>query len=394
MLFCPPGSLLLPMRISRFLHNALSVPPARAKKMPKHHLMVGTWTRPGAIFTFEFDDDALTLKLLKRSEIPHHEPISWMTFSHDRKQIYGASMKTWSSYTVKSPTEIVQSASHPIAGHPLAANNETNTRAIFVLAAQKPPYNVYGNPFYDYAGFGNVFSVNEEGALKENVQNYEYEPKTGIHGMVFDPTETYLYSADLRANKIWTHKKDPQTGQLTLVGSLDAPDPGDHPRWVEMHPSGNYLYALMEAGNNVAEYVIDQQTHLPVFTRRTWPLIPPGLKYNIKNFRGDVVFLTQSANTLFATTRSNTIGVPGYISAFSLSKNGHIERQLLLNPTSSSGGHSNAVAPCPWTDEYLAITDDTVGFIEIYRWTEGWLGRVARCEVTEPGFGMNAIWYD
>lgn len=102
-----------------------------------------------------------------------------------------------------------------------ASKSDTNTRAIFVLAAKKPPFNVYGNPFYDHAGFGNVFSVNQEGGLEKCVQNYEYEPKTGIHGMVFDPTETYLYSADLRANKIWTHKKDEQ-GQLTLVGSVEA----------------------------------------------------------------------------------------------------------------------------------------------------------------------------
>ena len=45
-----------------------------------HHLMVGTWTPPGAIFTFEFDDEALTLKLIKRTPIPEDEPISWMTF--------------------------------------------------------------------------------------------------------------------------------------------------------------------------------------------------------------------------------------------------------------------------------------------------------------------------
>lgn len=45
-----------------------------------HHLMVGTWTPPGAIFTFEFDDEKLTLKMIKRTEIPHDEPISWMTF--------------------------------------------------------------------------------------------------------------------------------------------------------------------------------------------------------------------------------------------------------------------------------------------------------------------------
>ena len=45
-----------------------------------HRLMVGTWTPPGAIFTFEFDDEKRSLKLVKRTEIPHDEPISWMTF--------------------------------------------------------------------------------------------------------------------------------------------------------------------------------------------------------------------------------------------------------------------------------------------------------------------------
>jgi carboxy-cis,cis-muconate cyclase len=157
-----------------------------------------------------------------------------------------------------------------------AASSETNTRAIFVLSAKKAPFNVYGNPFYDHAGWGNVFSVNQEGALEKCVQNYEYMPKTGIHGMVFDASETYLYSADLRGNKVWTHKKDPDTGHLTLVNSVDAPDPLDHPRWVAIHPSGAYLYVLMEAGNRLAVYVIDEQTHCPVFTHITYPLIPPG----------------------------------------------------------------------------------------------------------------------
>jgi carboxy-cis,cis-muconate cyclase len=158
----------------------------------------------------------------------------------------------------------------------MAPNSDTNTRAIFLLAAHKPPYNVYGNPFYDYAGYGNVFSVDKDGALKENILNYEYAPNSGIHGMVFNASETYLYSADLRANKIWTHKKDSETGKLTLVGCLEAPAPNDHPRWVEIHPSGKYLYVLMEAGNRLGVYVIDEHTHLPVFTQITYPLVPPG----------------------------------------------------------------------------------------------------------------------
>jgi carboxy-cis,cis-muconate cyclase len=159
----------------------------------------------------------------------------------------------------------------------LAANPDSNTRAIFVLAGKKEPYNVYGNPFYDHAGYGNVFSTNERGGLEFNIQNYEYAPNSGIHGMVFDPTETYLYSADLRGNKIWTHKKDAQTGQLTLVGCKETPSPNDHPRWVAMHPEGLYLYVLMEAGNRLAVYVVDDQSHMPVYTHITYPLIPPGI---------------------------------------------------------------------------------------------------------------------
>lgn len=53
---------------------------AASATMPLHHLMIGTWTPPGAIFTVQFDDENLTLKLVKRTEIPQDEPISWMTF--------------------------------------------------------------------------------------------------------------------------------------------------------------------------------------------------------------------------------------------------------------------------------------------------------------------------
>lgn len=191
-------------------------------------------------------------------------------------------MKKWSSYTVNSPTEIIHHVSHPMGDDPKANDSSTKTRAIFVLAASKPPYNVYGNPFYDHAGQGNVFSVNDSGGLDHNVQNYAYQDNSAIHGMVFDPTETYLYSADMWANKVWCHKKRAD-GQLDLVGSVDAPDKGDHPRWVAISPNGAYLYALMEGGNRLCMYLIDETTHMPVYTRQTYPLIPPGMfQYHAK----------------------------------------------------------------------------------------------------------------
>ncbi|KAF2756423.1 3-carboxy-cis,cis-mucoante lactonizing enzyme [Pseudovirgaria hyperparasitica] len=360
-----------------------------------HHLMVGTWTPPGAIFTFEFDDEKLTLKLVKKTVIPHDEPISWMTFSHTKKTIYGAALKKWSSFTVKSPTEIVHNGSFPMDHDPRASQADTRTRAIFVLAAKKPPYNVYGNPFYEYAGHGNVFSVTDEGALKENVQNYEYNERAAIHGMVFDSREEYMYSADMWDNKIWTHKKNPETGHLHTVGSVNAPASNDHPRWVALHPKDTYLYALMESGNRLGVYVIDEQSHLPIFTYITYPLLPPGMDRSFpKMYRSDVVFLSHSAKYLFATARSNSASLTGYISVFELGPSGNIVRHICMNPTPTSGGHSNAISPCDWSDEWYALTDDEKGFIEIYRWNEGFLGRVAHCDVPEPGFGMNAIWYD
>lgn len=301
-------------------------------------------------------------------------------------------MKKWNSFAVHSPSEIVHQVSHPVAGHELAPQADTNTRAIFVLAAKQPPYNVYGNPFYNYAGYGNVFSVDRDGKLAQNVQNYEYESHSGIHGMVFDPTETFLYSADMYANKIWTHRKDATTGQLTLVDSLEVPSKDDHPRWVEMHPSGKYLYALMESGNRLAVYVLDRN-NIPVFTHCTYPLLPEGLPPRNK-YRGDVCFCTRNGQYLFATTRANGHDITGYITAFKLGEAGQIERQLFIQPTSTSGGHSNAISPCDWSDEWLALCDDQVGFVEMYRFRNERLARVARVDIPEKGFGMNAIWYD
>jgi carboxy-cis,cis-muconate cyclase len=286
-----------------------------------------------------------------------------------------------------------------------ASSSETNTRAIFLLAAKKAPFFVYANPFYSHAGYGNVFSVTGTGALAENVQNYPYQPDSGIHGMVFDPTETHLYSADMGANKIWIHRKDrdPQSntfGHLEKFGVIDAPSPKDHPRWVAMHPSGDYLYVLMESGNRICEFVIVADFYMPTYTGNSFPLIPPGIRTHDSVtgkglYRADVCEVSHSGRYLFASSRSNKPGeLTGYMAVFRLREDGSIEKQLCLSPTPTSGGHSNAVSPCPWSDEWLAITDDDEGSIEVYRWHDEFLYRVARLRIPEPGFGMNAIWYD
>lgn len=183
-------------------------------------------------------------------------------------------MKKWSSHAVNSPTDISHTASHPMTHHAKAMDADTRTRAIFLLPAKRAPYHVYCNPFYENAGLGSIFSTDEKGALKECIQNYDYAPDSAIHGMVFDPEEEFLYSADMWGNKVWCHKKDRESGKVELVGYVTAPKDHDQPRWVAIHPSGKYLYALMEHGNTLAEYVIDPRTRLPVYTNKSFPLVP------------------------------------------------------------------------------------------------------------------------
>lgn len=254
-----------------------------------------------------------------------------------------------------------------------------------------------------------------------------------------------LYSADMHTNCLWAHTLSPSTGLITgLVARLPSPDADDHPRWVAAHPSGRYLYSLTELTNVLREYVVDPATRRPVYTGHSFSLLPKGVTPRDRDtgkllYRGDNCAVSSSGRWLFASTRSNrpthraasaassnvgpptsTIptadGLPGYVTVFRLreSSGGSIVRQVLQVPTRTSGGHSNAVSPCPWNDAWVALTDDDEGSLEILRFVppsasdeddDVWAGgggngegakleSVARVLVAEPGFGMNAIWYD
>ncbi|KAF2863539.1 3-carboxy-cis,cis-mucoante lactonizing enzyme [Piedraia hortae CBS 480.64] len=356
----------------------------------KYNLIVGTWTPPGALFIFTFDSVTHRLTLLKRTPIPHDEPISWLTPSHNRKNLYGAGMKKWGSYTINNTT-ITHDVSLPLTGDPRAARSETKTRAIFCLAGRKSPYYVYCNPFYDHAGYINVQRVTPSGTLDRTIQDVRLEEKSAVHGMVFDEGEGYLYSADMWANRIWTHRKLPN-GELEYVDSTPAPDPNDHPRWVSISRGDRFLFVLMEAGNRLCVYRLS--SHKPGYTGEAYDLVPKGYNTTYPGmFRSDVCVVSPSGKYLFATARSNDKNFSGYLSVFELGDKG-IERRVVMTPTSTSGGHSNAVAPCPWEEEFVALTDDERGFVEVYRFNAMELGRVARVEVNEPGFGMNAVWVE
>jgi carboxy-cis,cis-muconate cyclase len=96
-----------------------------------------------------------------------------------------------------------------------------------------------------------------------------------------------------------------------------------------------------------------------------------------------------------ATSHARSANNTGYISAFSLASDETIESPLFLNATISSGVTANSVSPSPFSDQFVALTDSSVGFVQI--WQVGDDGAsasvVAILNIEYEGCCANAVWY-
>ncbi|KAH6653218.1 Lactonase, 7-bladed beta-propeller-domain-containing protein [Truncatella angustata] len=352
-----------------------------------HELIVGTFGTK-ALYTLEFDDEALTLELVANTSVPVAG--SWLALSHDKSNLYStayqASSPAFVSYSVANATSITHDVTVPAGGNCTAS-------AIFAVADPNPPHSVYGAFFGSNAGCGAVLSVDESGRLESAVQNYTYSSSSAVHGTAFSPDSKFLYSADDSGNTLWTHSIDPTTGEVAFVANLTAPSTGAHPRHVAVHPQGKYLYVILEGSSQLAQYAIDGDTGVPSAQNATYALLPPG--EDAKNYWADEVALSPSNDYLWATNRGRGANATGYISAFALDGEGRILGQNFLLPTTSSGGAANSVAPSPFADRFAALTDSSVGFVEIWELAADASSAnvVAHLDLIDGGCCANAVWY-
>lgn len=102
---------------------------------------------------------------------------------------------------------------------------------------------------------------------------------------------------------------------------------------------------------------------------------------------------SSSPKYLLAATRSRTVGIPGYVSAFALdSTTGAITSQLFLLETTNSGGSANAVSPAPFGDEqYFAITDSSSNFVEVWKMDDTTAAVAAHLDLQSGP--ANVVWY-
>ncbi|KAF2471767.1 carboxy-cis,cis-muconate cyclase [Lindgomyces ingoldianus] len=354
-----------------------------------HQLIVGSFGT-NFLYTLEFDDEALTLDLIYTTNTSISS--SWIALSYDKKNLYGtgwgSSTPSFVSYALGGGTNIQYSTTLPLGG-----NCSSTTKPIFIVAETKKPYTVYGVPFGGSAGCGSVMSVDKNGALNQVIQNLTYLSTSGVHGMALNAENTFIYSADDSANSIWTHAVDPTSGELEFVSRLGGPSTGSDPRHVAIHPNGKYLYVLLEGSSQVALYSIDPSSGIPSYTNITYPLIPSSALAS--DYWADEVMLSASSKYLWATNRGRSNTTLGYISAFLLANDGSISKQLFLTETTNSGGSANAVATSDFSDEWVALTDSSVGFVQIWRLSgNGTVAKVvAQLNIHDGGCCANAVWY-
>lgn len=299
-----------------------------------------------------------------------------------------------------------------------------NKTSAFVMGSKFPPYRVYSGAWPGPEACGSAHGAAPgSGLVDTNTQSWRYLTASGIHGLDFGrigDTEL-IYSADLNGDSVWTHAVDGPTGIVKELNRLAVPA-NSHPRHLAAHPTGNYLYVLMEAANTIVSYSLNSTTGLPIAApNTTFDLLPPAIRAglnpalnttNTTQYWSAEVMVSHDGRYLWATARAG-FSAPdnyGYINGFLLGTDGKILKQLFQAPTPIKGGIANAVAPAPKElgSEWAALTDihgnRTRGTVQMWRMTgrkETELGVEysgaevkASVDLTDGGCCANVAWYD
>lgn len=358
----------------------------------KHQIIIGTFTT-SFLYTVEFDDEANTLSLLKNSTAAAAH--QWLSLSADKKNLYGtagSAVMQMDSYALgdDTGTDIVHNGT--------VVSGECATMTVHLEASPAEPYGVYGVSYGTGENCGGLVAVDAAGVAVESAQNFTYDnPASSLHGVGFHPSGDYLYTADMGADSVWTHRVDRATGEVTFVANASYEAGVRH---VNAHPSGRYAYGMTETTSTVVLLAIDNSTGAAsVVEGSAYSIIPAN---SSGTHRGETARVSATGALLYATTRvnySDTASVDGYVSAFTLDTDGDIVSQDFIQTTTTGGGSStgasNMVVPTLHDDDFFAILDHGVGFIEMWKRDADGKGAsvVAHLDINDDGgCCSNGVW--
>ncbi|OBR12712.1 Carboxy-cis,cis-muconate cyclase [Colletotrichum higginsianum IMI 349063] len=376
------------------LFQLLSLAAAAAPALADTHYFFSGFFSGSTIVGVEFDDQTHSLTLKNNITTDASAGSKWIALDSRLKNLYVGTTGYFQSYSITDDLGLSYSSNVSL---PSGCSN-----ANFIASSTAAPYTVFGTP-YGGGCSSLAITVDESGVLQEATANVTYDSAAGVHGTSLSPQNDFIYSADDMGNAVWVHSYDNTTGEVEEVQYLAAAE-GSNPRHLAVHPNGNWVYVVYEEANSIASYKRDTTTGKLTFTNTTYSLLPSGYTNTSSYWADEVLFSIPSGNAsaaaapkyLLAATRSRTVGVPGYVSAFALDgASGAVTEQLFLLPTTNSGGSANAVSPAPFSEDYFAITDSGSNFLEVWK-IDAAGASVTASAVAHLGLASgpaNVVWY-
>jgi carboxy-cis,cis-muconate cyclase len=237
-----------------------------------HHLFTSSFTTPN-LYALEFDDEAKTL--VEVANITAHSGHSWISFSYDKSSLYAGEPDGFASYLVDNSSGLTFTKNVKVKGN--CGGAPADTGSPFVLAELRAPFSVVGITASNCAA---TIGVDPDGRMNNLQQTFAFNKGSTIRGMVLDPDSKYLYTADEKANGIWTHLINDK-GTINQIGFTVSPVAKSAPKHLVFHPDGRYIYAVFSGINTVAVFAVNTSsttaaTPRLMYTGLSYSLIPPG----------------------------------------------------------------------------------------------------------------------
>ena len=212
---------------------------------------------------YHFDKSGKGFELLLQKKLPFN-PIH-IVFSQNRKFIYSAcSHSSKSGYITAHEIDLEKQT--------LTLINSQNSGGLtpcyvsldlanrFLLAANYSSGTFCCYPIQDNGGLGSsIQTVHHHG---QSVHP-ERQTEPHIHCILTDPTNYFVYAADLGADQIVTYSFNPNTGVIKKIhDGVTILPPGSGPRHLYFHPKYLWVYLITELSNIIHCYKIDDGSNL------------------------------------------------------------------------------------------------------------------------------------
>ncbi len=223
--------------------------------------------------------------------------------------------------------------------------------------------------------FGDKISVSPIGGAASQI----LPTGRNAHSILADPTNRFVYSANLGADQILQYRFDASSGTLSEnTPSLIKTEAGEGPRHMVFSPDGRFLYVLTELGGDVLQFALDAERG--TLTRTSAMSIFPAGRVPTKIWAADLK-ITPNGRFLYASERTTS-----RIAQFALDEKTGAPRLMGTVPTETQP-RGIAISP---SGRFLVASGEKSDRLSLYRIEEE-SGRLTPTARAPAGKGANWV---